>query len=87
MNKLLARLLGYLNGALAVIIIFSFAFFAISTRNPETFLEGFLVGWIGALVGLFFAILTCGLLAILISIRDELKTINKNLKGSDTEEE
>lgn len=87
MNKVLARLLGYLNGALAVFIIFFFTFFAISARNPNTFMEGFLVGSIGALVGLFFAILSCGLLAILISIRDELKIINKNLKDSDTEEE
>jgi type IV secretory pathway VirB2 component (pilin) len=82
MNKILSDLLGYLNGAIAVLIIIG-ATFAGTMFGGEPSFFGAIVGWI---VGIFIAILTCGLLAILISIRDELKAINKNLKGSDTEE-
>jgi len=68
MNKLLANIIGVLNGFLALLFIIGGALIGADTHS-----DGGLV--IGLVIGLILAITVCGVLAIFISMRDELTVI------------
>ena len=76
MNRMLSSIVGFLNGFLAL------AFLLIgvgvgNTLNDEMGGAGVFVGIIG---GLVLAVLFCGVLAVFISMRDELINIRQLLE-------
>ena len=79
MNNLLASSIGFFNGLLALIFIISGAAAAYSLppyyHNSDPVLNALL----GSAVGLIFAILVCGVLALFISMRNELILIRRIL--------
>jgi len=73
MNKFLANALASVNTFIAfVIILLAGVFAAVQTENPLAFFAG-------CLAGLILAILICGTLALLITIKDELILANESL--------
>ena len=73
MNKFLADGLSSVNAIVAFLIIVLSGFFAgVGAGNPLAF-------FVGSLVGLIFAILICGTLALLLNIRDEIILANAYL--------
>lgn len=82
MNKLLADAIGALNGVLAIGLVLAGGVIgagagALGGRDFSS--AGFLVG---GLMGALVAVLVCGGLALLISIRDELRTMRLALAGT-----
>jgi hypothetical protein len=81
MNKFLASSVGYLNGVIAVVIIFTSGF---GMRNMALRMGGTLEAANGALifgllVGLVLAVLVCGVLALFVEIRREVVAIREAL--------
>ena len=73
MNKFLADALSSVNAFIAFVIIFAPGVVAAITAES-------LVAFIGGcLAGLILAILICGTLALLLTIRDEIVLVNTNL--------
>ena len=73
MNKFLANSLSSVNAFIAVVIIFVPGIAAaVNGGSPLGFI-------VGCLVGVILAILICGSLALLISIKDELVLANQSL--------
>jgi prepilin signal peptidase PulO-like enzyme (type II secretory pathway) len=80
MNNFLADLLGLINGFLALIVIFVGTLIGAFYDPSQVSAEFNLVGAVlGALAGFGVAAVIFGTLAILISIRRELKLLNRNL--------
>ena len=73
MNKLLAKLLGILNGLIALIFIVAGAAAGYAVSEGT----GLILGLLG---GMIFAIFFCGYAAIFVSIRDEVVTIRNLLE-------
>ena len=73
MNKFLADSLGWLNAVLAIVIVL--AGWALGLLGTQDF-WGAIVGAVG---GFLVAVLICGVLAVLISIHNELKAIHIKL--------
>lgn len=75
MNHFLASIVGFLNGLLALILIIGGA--AIGSLLENQFnINGVVIGLIA---GVILAVVVCGLLAIFISIRNELILIRRLL--------
>jgi len=73
LNKLLAKLLGLLNGLIALVIIV-----ACSTAGYMVSEGTGLI--LGLLAGIIFAIFFCGYAAIFVSMRDEIVAIRDLLE-------
>ena len=78
MNYLLASIVGFLNGFLALLFIVSGAimghtYFSYNNLNEVTGLV------VGLVIGVIVAIVVCGVLAIFISMRSELMAIRRLL--------
>ena len=80
MNSLLASIVGFLNGFLALLFIIGGA---IIGDEYDPLLEGFgLEGLglpLGLIIGVILAIVVCGILAIFVSMRNELMAIRRLL--------
>ena len=72
MNSLLANTIGLLNGLLALFFIIAGALIGQSQLEGMGLIVGLVVGFI-------LAVVVCGILAIFISMRDELIEIRKLL--------
>lgn len=70
MNKLLANALASLNSVIASLIILVAT--VVGSRWPDNLGSGAILG---LLVGVVIATMTCGVLALVIDIRDQLKRI------------
>ena len=75
MNHFLASIVGFLNGLLALILIIGGAAIG-STLEDQFDINGVVIGLI---VGVILAVVVCGLLAIFISMRNELIAIRRLL--------
>lgn len=75
MNHFLASIVGFLNGLLALILIIGGAAIG-STLEDQFDINGVVIGLI---VGIILAVVVCGLLAIFISMRNELIAIRRLL--------
>ena len=75
MNHFLASIVGFLNGLLALILIIGGAAIG-STLEDQFDINGVVIGLI---VGIILAVVVCGLLAIFISMRNELIGIRRLL--------
>jgi len=77
MNSLLASIVGFLNGFLALIFIIGGAIIGDSYNYQ---LDG--IGLVlGLVLGVILAIVVCGVLAIFISMRNELMAIRRLLNN------
>ncbi len=76
MNKLLASALGYLNGLLAIVLVVGGGLAGEALR--QTIGEPSAIIW-GLSLGMFLAIVVCGLVAVFISMRNELVAIRNLL--------
>jgi hypothetical protein len=72
-NKFLARAVGFLNGALAIILVVAGALFGGATGQAFGFVFGLTIGFVVALVA-------CGLLALVIDMHNELIKIRMALE-------
>jgi tetrahydromethanopterin S-methyltransferase subunit C len=72
-NNALANVTEFLNGMIALFIIVSLASFGYSMFKAEPIL-GLIVG---VLVGIVVAAMTCGVLSLVIDIRNQLKRLNR----------
>ena len=72
MNRLLANIVGFLNGLLAFVFMIGGALIGHSQFDGMGLV-------LGLVTGIIFAIIICGVLAIFISMRNELITIRSLL--------
>jgi hypothetical protein len=79
MNRLLSSIVGFLNGFLALVFLINGASVG-NSLNDEMGGAGIFVGIIG---GFVVAIIFCGVLAVFISMRDELINIKQLLDRTD----
>ena len=77
MNSLLAKVLGILNGLLALLIIFIFTLAYIYYADESTANIFNWMAWMAA--GLLVATLICGLIAVFISINKGIEDLNKGV--------
>jgi hypothetical protein len=80
-NKFLAEATAWLNGLIAIVILFgsaSIGWAAASEAKTDTAV-GFIVG---SLTGAVLALLICGSFALFIQMHKELKAIRSQLNGS-----
>ena len=78
MNKILAEIVGYLNGLLAFGLIAGGCIWGFQMRDM-TYDDSYII--YGIVAGVVAAIGICAVLAIFISIRDELKVIRTSLQN------
>jgi hypothetical protein len=82
MNHFLVKVLGFLNGAIAVAIVVMFAVLGDSwgsrVEATQSHAGALLGSLLGLVVGLVIATIVCGLLAIAISIEKSLKHLAQN---------
>ena len=79
MNILLAKVLGILNGLLALLIIFLFALAGIYSADEST--ANIFYWMIRMAAGLLVATLISGLIAVFISINKGIEDLNKGIEG------
>lgn len=72
MNKFLSSMLNFFNIVLAVVLFFFGGIFLATTFN---------IGIFGFLLSLVLSVISCGSIALLIEIKDELVTANEHLKN------
>jgi hypothetical protein len=74
MNRMLAAFFGFFNGVLALflVVVGGLSGFLFGDRTGEH-VAGAVIGLLG---GLLVAIVTCGLFAVLLDIRSELKKLS-----------
>ena len=78
MNALLAKVLGILNGLLALLIIFIFTLAGIYSADESTANIFYWMIWMAA--GLLVATLICGLIAVFISINKGIEELNEGVE-------
>lgn len=78
MNSLLAKVLGILNGLLALLIIFICTLAGIYYADDSTANIFNWMTWMAA--GLLVATLVCGLIAVFISINKGIEDLNKGIE-------
>jgi len=79
-NTLLANAVGFLNGLFALVLIFGGAIVGDYAEREGVFPVGMNGAILGLVIGFIVAIVVCGLLAVFISMRNELVSIRRILE-------